>query len=477
MDTLSIAVFAFTYLGMALGRVPGLKLDRAGIALLGVVVLLGSGRLEVRELGGPVDVPTLLLLFALMIVSAQFQTAGVYRAVAARVAAAPGSADRLLLLTVLVSGLLSAVLANDVVCFAMTPIVVEGIRRRGLDARPFALAIAGAANAGSAMTVIGNPQNILIGQLGALDFWHFLAACGVPGLLSLALVWLSIRWVWRRELAHRPEPLPPAPLPRPDRWQTVKGVAAVVALVLLFATPLPREVGALVIAGLLLTSRRLSSREMIGTVDWHLLLLFACLFIVTDTFANTGLAQAGVDRLAEMGLFPDRLAVMAPLMLAASNTIGNVPAVMLILSVWPTPDPGALYGLALLSTLAGNLLLLGSLANIITAERAAAAGVRVSFLDFARAGVPMTLATMGVASAWLWGLGWLGWGVSAAAPPPYRPPRRRAGRAVASGRRWSPARSGAPSRHPARRPAAPRSWSAGTTAATPPPPPWNRSFR
>jgi Na+/H+ antiporter NhaD/arsenite permease-like protein len=409
MDTLTIAVFAFTYLGMALGRVPGLKLDRAGIALLGVVVLLGSGRLEVREVGGPVDVPTLLLLFALMIVSAQFQMAGVYRSVAARVAAAPGSAAWLLLLTVVVSGLLSAVLANDVICFAMTPIVIEGIRRRGLDARPFALAIAGAANAGSAMTVIGNPQNILIGQLGGLDFWRFLLACGVPGLVALVVVWLSVRWVWRKELAATPAPLPPEPLPAPDGWQTVKGLAAVVGLVLLFATPLPREVGALVIAGLLLTSRRMSSREMIGSVDWHLLLLFACLFIVTDTFANTGLAQAGVERLAEMGLFPDHLAVMAPLMLAGSNTIGNVPAVMLILSVWPTPEPGALYGLALLSTLAGNLLLVGSLANIITAERAAAAGVTLGFLDFARAGIPMTLATMGLATGWLWGMGWVGW--------------------------------------------------------------------
>jgi Na+/H+ antiporter NhaD/arsenite permease-like protein len=179
--------------------------------------------------------------------------------------------------------------------------------------------------------------------------------------------------------------------------------------VLLFATPLPREIGALVIAGLLLASRRMSSREMIGLADWHLLLLFACLFIVTDAFANTGLAQKAVERLAEFGFFPDSIGVMAPMMLAASNTIGNVPAVMLILAVWPNPEPGSLYGLGLLSTLAGNFLLVGSLANIIVVERAATVGVRLSFLDFARAGIPMTLVTMALAALWLKGWGWMGW--------------------------------------------------------------------
>jgi Na+/H+ antiporter NhaD/arsenite permease-like protein len=409
MDTVVVAVFLFTYAGMALGRVPGLKLDRTGIALMAVVALLAAGKLDVRAMGAAVDLPTLLLLFALMIISAQFQLGGVYAALAARVAAAPGSGERLLALTILVAGGLSALLANDIICFAMTPVVAEGIRRRGMDPRPFLLGLVGAANAGSAMTLIGNPQNILIGQIGSLDFWRFLLACGVPGLLSLAVVYVTIRLTWRGALAHRPAETNRTPLPSPEPWQAAKGIFAVAALVLLFATPLPREIGALVIAGLLLASRRMSSREMIGLADWHLLLLFACLFIVTDAFANTGLAQKAVERLAEFGFFPDSIGVMAPMMLAASNTIGNVPAVMLILAVWPNPEPGSLYGLGLLSTLAGNFLLVGSLANIIVVERAATVGVRLSFLDFARAGIPMTLVTMALAALWLKGWGWMGW--------------------------------------------------------------------
>lgn len=408
MDDLILAVFALTYLGMALGRVPWLRLDRTGMALLGVVALLGTGALDLDQARAAVDMPTLLLLFALMIVSSQFQEAGFYGLVASRVAAAKGSADRLLLLTIVVGGLLSAVLANDIVVFAMTPIVAEGIRRRGLDPRPFLLGLAGGANAGSAMTIIGNPQNILIGQVGGLDFWRFLLACGVPGLLSLGVVFWAVRQVWRPQLTAEPLPLPPMPMPKADAWQTGKAVTAVLFLLALFATDMPREIGALVIAGFLLLSRRMASRDMIGAVDWHLLVLFACLFVVTDAFSGTAFAARGAEIMAESGLMPHRLSVMAPLMLAGSNTIGNVPATMLILSVWPLGEEGPLYGLALLSTLAGNLLLVGSLANIIVAERAGRAGVRLTFMDFAKAGIPMTLATMALAMVWLWAWNWMG---------------------------------------------------------------------
>jgi Na+/H+ antiporter NhaD/arsenite permease-like protein len=368
-----------------------------------------SGKVGVKAMGSSIDVPTLLLLFALMIVSAQFQLAGVYDHVAARVAAATGSPQRLLALVIAVAGGLSAVLANDVVCFAMTPIIAIGIRGRGLDPRPYLLGLVGAANAGSAATLIGNPQNILIGQVGGLDFWSFLAACAVPAALSLVVVHLALCRIWRAELNAIPAAAGTESIPDFDRWQAAKGTGALIGLLLLFAAPLPREVGALVIAGLLLASRRMSSREMIGTVDWHLLLLFACLFVVTGAFADTDVARRWMEALAERGLFPETLGVMVPLALAASNSIGNVPAVMLILAVWHTPDPGALTGLALLSTLAGNFLLVGSMANIIVAERALSTGTRLSFGDFARAGIPMTLATMAIAVAWLRLGGWMGW--------------------------------------------------------------------
>lgn len=405
-DPIVLAVFLLTYAGMAVGRIPGLRVDRTGIALMAVAVLLASGRVGVADMGAAVDMPTLLLLFALMIVSSQFQAAGFYDFAAGRVAASGGSPRRLLALTIATAGLLSAVLANDIIAFAMAPMLAAGVKRRGLDPRPFLIGLAGGCNAGSAATVIGNPQNILIGQSGGLDFWGFLAAGGPPALFGCLCVYAVVAWVWRHALAAPAAPLD-EPVPAPDPWQTAKGVVAVLALAALFMTDLPREIGALAVAALLLASRRLASREMIGAVDWHLLVLFAGLFIVTERFAATGLAAQGLQALAAQGLALERVSVMAPLLLAGSNGIGNVPAVMLILSIWPDAPAGALYGLAVLSTLAGNLLLTGSLANLIVAERAAAVGAPLSFRDHARCGIPMTLAALAAAGLWLWAMGWM----------------------------------------------------------------------
>jgi Na+/H+ antiporter NhaD/arsenite permease-like protein len=276
---------------------------------------------------------------------------------------------------------------------------------QGLDARPYLVGLAGAVNAGSAATLIGNPQNILIGQAGGLDFWGYILLALPPVLLSLGFVYGAVLLTWRKGL--RATPIADVDLSSPlvDRYQLAKGLVAVIVLIGLFLTPLPRELSALAVAGFLLLSRKLSSREMIGAADWHLLLLFVCLFGVTAAFAKTGLAQEGLKELADFGFLPERLSVMGPLMLAASNTIGNVPTIILILKLLPALPPGTLTALALLSTFAGNLLLTGSLCNIIVAERAASAGARLSFLDFARSGVIMTLASMGVTIWWLWFLG------------------------------------------------------------------------
>jgi len=404
-----LIVFVLTYVGMALGRVPGLKIDRTGIALMAVVALLAAGAVGGRELGRFIDMPTLLLLFALMIVSAQFAAAGFYDACAQRITAAEGSPAVLLAVTVAVAGALSTVLANDIVVYAMTPVLCAGVRARGLDPRPFLAGLAGASNAGSAITVIGNPQNILIGQVSGLDFWTFFIACGVPGVFALIAVFGAVWLVWRPALRKAAPPTGLFAKVYPNRWQTGKGAIATVALLTLFATPLPREIGALVIAACLLASRRLASRAMIGAVDWHLLLLFACLFSVTGALATTEYGSGAIAWLGARDLLPNSLAVMAPLALVGSNTIGNVPAVMLLLSLWPDPPTGALYGLALLTTLAGNLFLVGSLANLIVAERAQQAGVSWGFRDHARAGVPMTVLSMAIAVIWLGVMEWMPW--------------------------------------------------------------------
>jgi Na+/H+ antiporter NhaD/arsenite permease-like protein len=405
--TLSVTVFILVYIGMALGRVPGLAVDRTGVALLGLIVLLASGDLSLDEAGRAVDMPTLALLFALMILSAQFEQSGFYGYVAAHVTNAARNPRLLLAVLIAVTGLLSAILTNDVIAFAFTPLICVGLLRQELDPRPYLVALAGAANAGSALTLIGNPQNILIGQAGGLDFWRYIAIAVPPVIVSLAFVYIAVAMTWKASLTASGSAMPHAEPVILDRFQTAKGLIAIVALIVLFLTPLPRELGALAVAGVLLLSRRLSSREMIGAVDWHLLLLFTCLFGVTAAFAKTGLAQDGLQWLAASGFLPQSLTVMLPVTLASSNTIGNVPAVILILRLLPDLPDGVLSGLALLSTFAGNLLLTGSLCNIIVAERAQASGARLAFADFARSGIPMTLASLLATALWLWAIGYM----------------------------------------------------------------------
>ncbi|PSJ54351.1 anion transporter [Mesorhizobium soli] len=404
MTTLSVTVFVLAYVGMALGRVPGLAIDRTGVALLGLIVLLAFGDLSLEEAGAAVDVPTIALLFALMILSAQFDHSGFYGWIADQIVRASRNPKLLLASLIAVTGVLAAIFTNDVVVFALAPLVVAGVASQRLDPRPYLIGLAGAANAGSAATLIGNPQNILIGQAGGLDFWRYLAFALPPTMASLAITFVAIVATWRIAPGDGATPADSRP-PQIDRFQFLKGMFAVAVLVALFLTPLPRELSALAVAGFLLMSRRLSSRTMIGAVDWQLLLLFVCLFGVTAAFAKTGLAQQGMVWLTERGLLPDRLSVLAPLTLAASNTIGNVPAVILLVKLVPDLSEGALTALALLSTFAGNLLLTGSLCNIIVAERASVSGVKLGFVDFARSGIPMTIASLAITIAWLWGIG------------------------------------------------------------------------
>jgi Na+/H+ antiporter NhaD/arsenite permease-like protein len=410
---LIILVFFLTYLGMAAGRLPWLQVDRTGIALLGVIALLATETVTLDGLGATLDTSTLVLLFALMIISAQFVSSGFYELCAEWITSRRGGPAWLLATTVAVCGGLAAMLANDILVFAMAPPLIAGARLRGLDPRPFLIALASATNAGSAATLIGNPQNILIGQVGNLDFHTFLLVCGVPAIVGLVAVF-GVTWLlWHNRIEGTvlavSGDVPEVPLHPHDRNQTIKGLIALVALLVLFTTSLPREIGGLVIAALLLANRKFTSRTMIAAVDWPLLLLFVCLFGITGALADTGLPWTVLAALQETGLIPDNLAVLTPLTLFMSNTIGNVPSVILLLQIWPNPPQGPLYALALLSSLAGNLLLVGSLTNLIVVERAAVFGVRVTFGEYARAGIPITLISMGFAVFWLNWTGWLSW--------------------------------------------------------------------
>lgn len=399
-EFLVLAVFGCVYLGMALGRWPALALDRTGIALCGAIVLLFLDR-ETGASAAAIDTATLAVLFGLMVLSAQFSASGLYQWCAARLATARTSPAVVLGLVVAVTGAFSSLLANDIVVFAMTPILCQGLLRSGRDPRPYLLAHAGAANVGSAATLVGNPQNILIGESGQLDFWHYLFFAAPLAAVALVAVFLVVLAVWRQQLQAAPAPAAAFEGVALDRAALVKGLLATVLLLALYMTELPRWQSTLLVAGLLLVSRRLSTREMLAAIDWHLLVLFGGLFVVTGALSGSDLTAGAVTLLQGAGLdFEDPL-LLGAVALAGSNTVGNVPLVILLLSALPELGAPALYALAVLSTFAGNLLIIGSLANLIVAERASREGVRITFSDHLKSGVPMTIVTLCLAAAWL----------------------------------------------------------------------------
>jgi Na+/H+ antiporter NhaD/arsenite permease-like protein len=402
VDPLVLTVFIVVYAGMILGEIPGLALDRSGIALLGAIVILASGRLTLEEAVVASDAHTLALLFGLMVISAQFRLGGFYTETVRRISANSGGTESLLLWVIIAAGALSSVLANDIVCLAMAPMLVEVCARRQINPLPFLLALACASNVGSAATLIGNPQNMLIGESLDLSFAGYLLDGGPPAVIGLGVVWLVLRWQWRGRWtaarADAPARFEPVPF---DRWQTTKGVLLLTIVVGAFLfTSLPRDVIALTAAGVLLLSTRMASREMVGLVDWHLLVLFGGLFVVNEAVERAGLLQSAYAWLTTNGvdlMQPEWLFAVTPVL---SNLVSNVPAVMLLLPTSTGPHDGAV--LALASTLAGNLLIVGSIANIIVVDQAKAQGVAIDWRTHARAGIPVTLATLAIAAVWLW---------------------------------------------------------------------------
>jgi Na+/H+ antiporter NhaD/arsenite permease-like protein len=406
-----LALFVLTYLGMAAGGIRGLRVDRSWIAGCAAVLLLVTGAQSPGEAASHLDAGALLLLLALMLISAQFDFSGVYAWLNEQLSQHAQRPALLLLGVVLLGGLLSALLVNDIVAFALTPLLCHSLLARGLDPRPFLLALALSCNAGSSASLIGNPQNILIGQAGGLDFWAFSAIAGPPALAALAITYGVIWWQWRRRWGvAKPLLVQETPVERIYGVHSyLKPLLASLVLLGLFATSMPRELAALLIATLVMISRRVDSRDYVHKVDWNLLLLFAGLFVVTGAALSLPQVAGVASRLAEFGLLPQGVISLASASLLASNLIGNVPFVILLLGVQPDASGSMLVGLAIMSTLAGNLLLIGSVVNLIVAESARRQGVQLSFVDFARSGFPVTLLSMTLAGLWLGLGGWLPW--------------------------------------------------------------------
>ena len=411
MIVTAVTIFLITYAGIAFGRIPGLMVDRTGIALLGAIGMIIAGVVPFESVPEAVHWPTILLLYALMIISAQLRLGGFYTWSASRITVFMSRPRRFLLVSMLLSAVLSALLANDIVCLAFTPVMTVSLLRGGLNPVPFLLGLAVSSNIGSAATIIGNPQNMLIGQVGNLSFDRFFFWCGPPALVSLLLSYLFICRMYRIPRLNRgTHALPASPVrsekktvwPELNRWQSTKGLIAVSILVVLFFTDIPREIAAIAIAGLLLCSRKMHSREIMELLDWHLLTLFFALFVINEGIAATDIPQLLVGWLARHGMHMSNLFFLTGISAAMSNLVSNVPATMLLIRFLDPAKPVEWYILAVSSTFAGNLIVIGSIANLIVIEQAKRYGVHISFRDHARVGIPVTVLSLLIVIGWVY---------------------------------------------------------------------------
>ncbi len=403
MEQMALLIFLVTYAGVAVGGIPGLALDRTGIALLGAIAMVAAKVLTTSQAFAAIDIATILLLYALMVISAQFKLSGFYTRVALRLTGLLARPRLFLAAVMASSALLSAFLTNDIVCLAFTPILCAAILEARMNPVPFLIGLAAASNIGSAATIIGNPQNMLLGQVGRLDFIGFTRLCLPPSLLALAGAYVILFCLYRRQLPSRLDVIrqPLREYPAFSRHQTAKGLIVVLALVILFLTRLPRELSAIALAGFLLCSRRMKTRSLLGLVDWHLITLFCSLFIVMAGFAAVKLPQHLMAGLAMQGLSLEKVWHLTGLSALLSNLVSNVPAVMLLVKFLDPLQPLQWVVTALASTFAGNLITIGSIANLIVIESAREYGVVIRFGEHARAGVPITIFSLLTIIFWL----------------------------------------------------------------------------
>ena len=402
LNGLAAVVIILTLIGVAAGHYPRLRMNRATIALVGATALIVMGALSLDQAYASLDMNTLVLLFAMMIINVNLRLAGFFRLVGSEVIRLAKTPRQLLALIVVASGFLSALFLNDTIVLMLTPLVLEialALRRNPI---PYLIGLVTAANIGSAATIVGNPQNMIIGVASRIPFAAFTARLAPVSLAGLLIVWGVVALVYRGEITGTPFPddvsLPWEPIYRP---LLSKSLIAVGLMLIAFLVGAPVALAALAAASLLLVTRRIKPQRVFNEVDVSLLVFFAGLFIVTGAIEQIGLSEQifklGSPLASQGGL---ALTVVAA---ALSNLVSNVPAVLLFRTFIPhLADPRrAWLTLAMATTFAGNLTLLGSVANLIVAEIAKGRGVHLSFGEYLKSGVLITLLSLAIGVAWL----------------------------------------------------------------------------
>jgi Na+/H+ antiporter NhaD/arsenite permease-like protein len=394
-------IFAGSYLALAIGKVPGLSTDRAGIALVGACLMVAAGILTPEAAYRAINLDTITLLLGVMIVVANLRLSGFFSLAAAWLMRRARRPFTLLAAVVAISGICSAFLVNDAICLIFSPLVLELTISLGRNPTPYLLAVAMASNVGSTATITGNPQNILIGTFSQLPYVKFALTLAPIAAAGLVVTILLIAVIYRQEFVSTDRLPASPPHARVYRALVVRAVLATMAMILLFFAGQPPAKAAIVVGGLLLLTRRLRSQRIYAEIDWSLLLMFAGLFIIVAGAQHALLTPEISAAVAQSHL--DHIAVLSAVTAVLSNIVSNVPAVLMLkpfVQQLPNHDTSWL-ALAMASTLAGNFTVLGSIANLIVVQSAATRGVHIGFWEYFYVGAPLTVLTIVIGTLWL----------------------------------------------------------------------------
>ncbi len=397
----SVGIILLTLIGVAIGRYPKLSMNRATIAVVGATALILLGAIPLEAAYRAIDLNTIILLFAMMILNANLRLAGFFDLAAQRLAGLAHSPQALLALIIGLSGLLSAFFLNDTIVLVFTPLALQWTRALSYNPIPFLVGLVTAANVGSSATIIGNPQNMLIGTSSGIPFGTFAAYLAPPALVGLAVIWGVVVLVYKKNFHAKELATDDGRRFRVHRPLLMRSLIATALLIILLFAGLAVSLAAITAAALLLITRRLKPERVFREIDWSLLVFFAGLFVVTAAVEHLGLSAQMILWANEM--LQEGVAGLAITSALLSNLVSNVPAVLLmrpVVTALPQPE-SAWLTLAMATTFAGNLTLLGSVANLIVAEVARRHGVHLSFSEYLKAGVLITLITLSIGILWL----------------------------------------------------------------------------
>jgi Na+/H+ antiporter NhaD/arsenite permease-like protein len=395
------AIFLATYAVVAFGSLPVLRIDRTAAAVVGAILMVVLGGLPLDDAWEAIDHRTLLLLFGMMVLIASLRLSRFFATVARWVVSTVRHPAALLVVVVFTSGLLSALFVNDTICLVFTPILIEIAQLRRQRPLPYLLALATASNIGSVATITGNPQNMLIGSLSGISYASFAWSLAPVAIAGLALDAAILCWLFRRDLIVGTPDASGTRVRPMHRAMMAKSLIVAAAVLAGFLLGYEPAVVAIAAAAVLLITRRVHPEKLYGRVDWGLLMLFIGLFVVIAGVERAGLVDQLFAWLSPLGI--ETTAGLTVVVTVLSNVISNVPAVMLFKSLIPTwADPATAWlTLAMASTLAGNLTLVGSIANLIVLQGARRHGIVITFWEYTRVGVPVTLATLAFGIWWM----------------------------------------------------------------------------